>query len=337
MCRHLTVCFAFLFLLVCISCKKSEFTDNSVEPSSKSVSKPTGVFSASGAMNSTVLNHSEVRGVLVRALWKDIERNEGSFDFTLLDNQISAIKAVGKKYSLSVLAGGIGSPDWLISQKNVPYFNYLFRGTPEKLPLIWDDKVLEHLDKLAVQLAAKYKSDSSLLLVYIPQMTANGVEGHLNGFVEADFVAAGYTENRWIDASVKNAKNFAKAFENKALAFEVHNLFNSEIPASTIINSLWSDVDLNHRVGAAMWWISGNYTYQSNLITVLENFEGDIYCQVIKSSDSAASFPDGDYTKVFEQAKKIKARYIEPWDHEFTLSAWDSVFSDFNAYADALK
>lgn len=302
-----------------------------------SIAKPTGVFSSAGSTNKTVLDNTEARGVLIRAFWKDIEASEGNFDFTVVDNQINAVKAKGKKYSLAILGGGIGSPDWLVTQKSAAHFDYQFRGSPYKLPLIWDQTVLTYLGKLADKLAEKYNDDESLLLVYITQMTANGIEGHLNGINQTTFATAGYTEQKWIDASLQNARNFGSAFSKKALAFEVHDLFNSSTPASTIITTLWNDVDLNQRVGAAMWWISGNTTYQPNLIAVLKNFPGDIYCQVIDQSDNTASFPGGDYSKVFEQAKEIKARYIEPWDYEFTISNWSAVFHDFNSYADTLE
>lgn len=337
--RAITAVISFLLLSsIFHSCKKN--TAVTTPPPvviTETVQKPKGVFASAGSTSPAVVNHSETRGVLIRAFWKDIESTEGNFNFTAVDNQVNAVKAAGKKYSLSILAGGIGSPDWLITQKNAPYFNYLFRGAPYKLPLIWDNTVLAYMAKLADKLAEKYNNDSSLMLVYIPQMTANGVEGHLNGFNQTAFAAAGYTETKWIDASLQNAKKFAAVFSKKALAFEVHELFNSVNPPSAIITNLWNDTALHQRVGAAMWWISGNTTYQPNLITVLENFPGDIYCQVIDRSDSAASFPNGDYTKVFEQAKKIKARYIEPWDYEFTISSWNVLFHTFNQYSDTLR
>ncbi|MEN9569219.1 MAG: hypothetical protein RL172_450 [Bacteroidota bacterium] len=321
-----------------VSCAKKEVATPVVVPSAvASIPKPGGVFASAGSTTTAVLQHTETRGVLIRAFWKDIETTEGQFNFTTLDNQVAAIKAKGKKYSLSILAGGIGSPDWLIAQKKAPYYTYNFRGQPYQLPLIWDNTVLNYLGKLADELAAHFAADTSLMLVYIPQMTANGVEGHLNGFNQAAFEAAGYTQTKWIDASLQNARRFATAFSKKALAFEVHELFNNATPAATILNELWNDGNLNHRVGAAMWWISGNTTYQPQLLTVLKNFSGDIYCQVIDRSDNTASFPGGDYAKVFEQARQLRARYIEPWDYEFGISRWDAVFRDFNAFADTLK
>lgn len=324
-----------LLLFSQLSCKKDKAASS--QTPSNLIAKPSGVYSSSGSSSNTVLNHTASRGVLIRAFWKDIEATSGNFNFATLDNQINAVKAKGKKYSLGILAGGIGSPDWLITEKNAPYFNYNFRGLPYKLPLIWDNTVLTYLGKLADKLAERYNSDTSLLLVYIPQMTANGIEGHLNGFNLADFTTAGYTESKWINASLQNARAFATAISKKALAFEVHNLFNSPTPASTIITTLWNDASLEKRVGAAMWWISGNNTYQPDLITVLQNFPGDIYCQVIDRSDNTASFPNGDYIKVFQQAKQIRARYIEPWDYEFGLSSWNDLFRDFNQYADTLR
>ena len=327
--------FSSLLFLSLSSCKKN--TVQTLPTTQDAVAKPSGVFSSSGSGTNAVLNHAAVRGVLVRAAWKNIEPTEGNFNFTSLDIQINNLKAKGKKFSLAVNAGGVGSPDWLVTQKNVPYFNYLFRGLPYKLPLIWNDTVLTYLGKFADKLAEKYNNDTSLLLVYIPQMTANGNEGHLNGFNQTAFAAAGYTESKWIDASLKNAKRFALAFNKKALAFEVHDLFNSSAPASSIINSLWADNTLNRRVGAAMWWISGKEDYQPNLITVLKNFPGDIYCQVIGRSDETTRFPPEGYQKVFEQAKQIRARYIEPWEYEFGITTWNAVFTDFNQYADNLR
>lgn len=333
--KNLLYPFSFL-LLSLFSCSKSS-DQGTTTPATETISKPTGVYSSAGSTSTVVLDHAESRGVLVRVFWKDIEPADGNFNFTAIDNQLSAVRSRGKKYSLGVLAGGIGSPDWLITQRHVPYFDYLFRGAPYKLPLIWDNTVQTCLARLADKLAEKYNDDASLQLVYIPQMTANGIEGHLNGFNQSAFTAAGYTETKWIDASLLNAKKFATAFSKKALAFEVHELFNSTTPASSIISNLWNDNTLQHRVGAAMWWISGNTTYQPALITVLQNFPGDIYCQVVDRSDNTASFPSGDYAKVFEQAKLIRARYIEPWDYEFSVPGWSALFHDFNSYADALK
>ena len=63
--------------------------------------------------------------------------------------------------------------------------------------------------------------------------------------------------------------------------------------------------------------------------------------QIIASSDQTTRFQDEDFATVFAQAKEIGMRYIEPWEDEFKAApagyapAWDSLFADFNAWADA--
>jgi hypothetical protein len=254
------------------------------------VEKPTGVFSASGATNTAIYDNSALRGVLIRADWSMIEATDDVFNFTFITNQVAAAKAAGKSWSLAVAAGGPGSPAWLTDTggKAVPYFTYDFHGTSTKLPLFWNSTALAELAELAAALGAEFNSDADLKLVYVSQMTANGIEGHLNGIDQTAFTSAGYTATNWINASEATAVAFADAFPDKALAFEVHELFGDETVPETIINDLWNDAALEQRVGAGMWWISGGTTYQPDLVTVLTDFEGDVYGQVIgKSYDGA--------------------------------------------------
>jgi hypothetical protein len=82
-----------------VSCAKKEVAAPVIVPSAAaSIPKPGGVFASAGSTATAVLQHSETRGVLTRAFWKDIETTEGQFNFTTLDNQVAAIKAKGKKY-----------------------------------------------------------------------------------------------------------------------------------------------------------------------------------------------------------------------------------------------
>ncbi|MBI2208021.1 fibronectin type III domain-containing protein [Candidatus Woesearchaeota archaeon] len=320
-----------------------DFTFTTPPPTSQII-KPTGIFSSSGAGSTGVLSHSEVRGVLVRALWSDIEPTPGVFDFSKIDQQVTAVKNAGKSYSLAVGAGGPGSPAWLMDTLKAPYITYLFRGTTSyRLPLFWDATVQDRLNQLAQALGNKYGSDASLKLVYVSQMTANGIEGHLSYVDMTTLKNAGYTDDKWVEAGKQTAKNFANAFPTKAIAFEVHEINGGSTVPSRIINDLWNDASLGHRVGAAMWWISGKTNYQSSIIDVLKAYPGDIYGQVIGRSDETTRFQNNDYGTVFTQAKEIGLRYIEPWEYEFKPAPngaggeWDAIFKDFNQYADTMQ
>ena len=84
-----------------------------------------------------------------------------------------------------------------------------------------------------------------------------------------------------------------------------------------------------------MWWLSGNSDYQPDLIETIRNFRGDKYGQVIGKSNEPHRFPpDGDYSRAVSAAKELGLRYIEPWPWEFQHHTHDSVFADFNSWAD---
>lgn len=317
------------------------------------VEKPRGVFASAGAGSNpndakSIYGDAHLRGVLIRASWETLEPTPGNYTFSSLTTQINNVKSKGLGWSLAVLGGGIGSPAWLTNATSAgglgaPYVNYSFRGEPGyKLPLYWNSIVQTRLQLLAQALAAQFNSDASLKLVYVTQMTSNGIEGHLQGVNMSDLVAAGYTDTNWIAAAKQAARSFATVFTNKAIAFEVHEVNGGATVPGAIINDLWNDASLGQRVGAGVWWLSGRTTYQSNLLAVLDSYPGDIYAQVIANSGTPSEFPNGDYAALFIQAKQLFIRYIEPWDYEFTDQAsnsanrkYDPQFADFNAWADA--
>ena len=305
------------------------------------VYKPSGIFSSSPGGD--IFSHPRMRGVLIRAAWKDLEPEPGSFNFDRLDAQLAGIKPYKKNWSLAVMAGGIGSPLWLTEKEKIPSVAFKFRGEKDaSIPAFWHEKTQSLLALLADELGRKYSTESGLVLVYIPQMTANGVEGHLNGVDMNAMKEIGYTDEKWINAAIRVSHSFAAAFPEKALAYEVHEIDRSARVPEIIINRLWEDPILKKRVGAAVWWLSGNETYQADLLKVLRDFPGDIYCQMIGRSDQSHRFPSG-YQGAFTQAKSMKARYIEVWEWDFQSGnrgangAWDNELKDFNEFTDALK
>lgn len=321
-----------LLFVLSISCSDKTDTTAYDYPNERSIIKPKGVFSSSFG-NVAALNNTAVNGSLIRVSWKDIEPQQGVFNFSKIDEMLLSIKSKKLKWSLGIIAGG-DSPDWLINQVKCDYFNITgFDNTTKSIPKIWDDKANEYLNLLAKALANVYNDDEDLVLVYVPQMTVNGIEGHFNGVTDLELTNAGFDAGTWVKAVVKTAKNYANAFSNKALAFEVHDIKNNtEIPSS-IMNTLWNDSTLNKRVGAAIWWISGKTTYQPELIEVLNDFPGDIYAQAIGRSDQVSRFKDDDYNTMFSQAKSMGVRYIELWEYEFVNNTYPDAFNDFNTYS----
>lgn len=291
------------------------------------VYRPAGVFAASGATNPAVSGHPQARGVLVRADWSQLEPEPGQFDLQRLRDPAAAVRAAGKRWLLAV--SGSTHPAWLTEDLGAGSFEILFHGQPKRIPLGWDPLVQERLAILAQGLAAEFAADTALALVYVPQMTANGIEGHFNGVPEATLRAAGWTEDRWVESSLANCAAFAAAFPDKALAFEVHDLLGSAEPAARILDGLAG----GGRVGAAIWWLSGRVDYQSDLLDVLAARQGDLYTQAIGRSSETWRFLDGDYGSALAQARQLGARTVEAWEDEFVDSTQDEAFAAFNALA----
>ncbi|RPD93043.1 hypothetical protein EGM88_13920 [Aureibaculum marinum] len=325
----------FFFFLILVSIQSCSTSNNHIELENNTpIYKPTGLYTSSFG-NETALAHPQAKGSLIRVTWKDLEPAKGLYDFTALEEKISIVKSYNKKWSLAIIAGN-DSPEWLLTDIKADFFEIVdINNTLKKIPKIWDPKVNERLDLLARQLAETYNNDIDLTLVYVPQMTVNGIEGHFNGVTSSELINAGLTANRWVSSVKETAKIFANYFSNKAIAVEVHDIMGDTSIPNRIINDLWNDYSLNKRVGAAIWWISGKNSYQPNLIDALTDFEGDIYAQAIGRSDQIERFENNDYRTLFSQSETIGVRYLELWEYEFVNNTFPTTFESFNKYTDS--
>lgn len=327
------------------------------------IDKPWGCYSS--MLTERAVDHPELRGGLVRTSWAKLEPEPGLFDFSAIDQQLQMLPE-GKNWSLAVYAGWTSveagpvdelqrtvnrpqrsrrpmaahTPQWMVSKMDIETFDCQFRGQPVKMPKYWDPVVQERLGMLMQTLAEKYKTDDRLKLVYVPQMTGNGIEGHFNGVPHhALLAAAGLDAGEeekfgaiWTEAALSAIRSATRAFDNKAVAFEVHELLGScDIPEK-IMAEIIGDPALKNQVGIGMWWISGKSSYQPDLIKALEKFPGDLYGQVIGRSDQAHRFPEGNYSAVFTQAEQLGMRYIEAWNYEFERHTHDQLLEAFNRY-----
>ena len=298
------------------------------------IDKPYGIYAASGVGTPGVINDANLEGVLIRKLWRDVETSAGVFDYTALDADQDTAKTAGKDWSLGIKGGGDGAPSWLWVSLGVP----TFEAAGQTIPKFWDATLQSRLTSFADALGARYSSDPSLKLVYVTQMTLNGLEGHFNTVPAQTLTDAGWTIALWAQAVEDAARAFASAFPKQAIAVEYHTINGDDTHAQTAMDNMYNDLSLNKQVGAAMWWISGKTDYQSNLLNILTDFKGDIYCQAIAASTTPSQFLNSDYTTMFDQAKTIGVRYLELWADEFVGpgQGWESQITDFTSYSSTL-
>ncbi|MGH1469011.1 MAG: hypothetical protein ACRBBP_09055 [Bdellovibrionales bacterium] len=374
----------FISLFLLFACKSNTSNKQGDSPSSSlpiepacnkslnksSVDKPTGIFTS--VITSGAVTNPTINGGLIRVTWAELETSPGVFDFSSINEQI-ALLPEGKKWSLGVHGGwssvdlddpdlydGTTYPDgsprptiglnmvppWLVSTYNVETFTMAFRSVTVEMPKYWDINLQSRLNIMLQALATEYKSNSDLQLVYVPQMTSNGLEGHFNGVDQSTLIsAAGVNpletdapeqfEDVWVQAALDATEITAQAFDNKAIAFEVHEVIDRVSIPQRIMDAFLSNMVFENRVGIGMWWISGGTTYQPDLVKAIKNYEGDLYGQIIGNSSQPSRFLDDDYTSVFTQAKELCMRYIEPWNYEFENNTFDEAMNDFNTFSNS--
>ncbi len=335
------------------SCNKSE--------NNSSIVKPSGVYTS--VITPGAVENTHMQGGLVRVRWAELEPNPGHYDFSAIEERL-ALLPEGKLWTLAIHGGWSSldrndpdlydangralldfemSPAWLESTYGIDTFSMEFRGVSVHMPKYWDSVVQQRLSTMLNAVATHYKNDARLMLVYVPQMTSNGLEGHFNGVpYETLISAAGINpsqddaeqafEDIWVNAALEASQSTADAFDNKAIAFEVHEVIGrTSIPVRIMYGLL--EPAFESRAGVGMWWISGGDTYQPDLVAALAEYPGDLYGQVISDSSQSDRFANNDYGEVFTQAKALCMRYIEPWNYEFEYNTHDDLMDDFNTYA----
>lgn len=299
----------------------------------EAASPPCGVYASAGSRDPRVAAHPTINGCLVRVFWSDLEPQPGTIIRRPIDDQLAALRAAGKGWSLGVVAGP-HAPAWLRDGPERPaMMDISFRGQAARIPCWWDPLVQRRLTSLLRDLGRIYADDPLLRLVYVPQMTANGIEGHFNGNEPRSLAAQGLTPERWTAAALETARSCAQAFPRSAVAIELHDLLgSSEIP-SAIMAGITADPALRPQVGVAVWWLSGRTTYQGGLLQAISAFPGAKYGQLIARSDRADSFPAGGFPEAFAQARSLGMRYVEVWETDALSGAWDGVLADYNRWA----
>ena len=320
--------------------------------------KPIGCYSS--MLTDRAVQNPHLQGGLVRTTWAKLEPKPDHFDFSEIERQLQILPE-DKSWSLAVYAGWVSidsksksnrssfrrppsehTPTWIVSELGIETFTCRFRGMDTEMPKYWDPVVQERLTILMQALADEYKDDPRLKLVYVPQMTGNGIEGHFNGVPHSTLLGAADLDSDehsefgkiWTAAALSAIRSTARAFDNKAIAFEMHELLGSTAIPKQIMKSIQNDPELYDQVGIGMWWISGKTTYQPDLIDAIGDFPGDVYGQIIGRSDQNHRFPGGDYAAVFEQARQLGMRYIEPWNYEFENHTHDDLLESFNHFCE---
>jgi hypothetical protein len=202
----------------------------------------------------------------------------------------------------------------------------------EFIPQFWDATLRSRLQSFINAVGARYAGDPYLKLVYVTQMTQNGIEGHFNGVADADLEAAGYTVDNFVSAVEQAAVNFGAAFPGKSIAIELHYQLSSSCEGLRIMYDIANNAGgfagisgaAAQQYGVAAWWYgggadpntSGLHQYQGDLI--FGTAFGDTADQIGTTGSDAYGFKcsgrntmDGGFTGFVQHGGRVYAQVIQ--------------------------
>ncbi|MBW8185088.1 tectonin domain-containing protein [Shewanella nanhaiensis] len=107
--------------------------------------------------------------------WKDIEPKKGEFNWSVIDNAITAAqnhnsgKGVSNKDGYKVMIRirtGVYAPDWVKGDSNVGKITWYFKDTSanqtHQLPLFWNSPYQDHYEDLMQEAASRYDDNDSV-------------------------------------------------------------------------------------------------------------------------------------------------------------------------------
>jgi hypothetical protein len=157
---------------------------------------------------SAALSSPYMKGIQMRYRWRELEPEKGKYNFTTIDNNLTEVKAKGKRLLIYLLDqdywGNNSVPDYMI---NDPAYSggQVFKGNRCN-PKFWEQPVMDRYIALVKALGAKYDSDPNF----------EGISTN-----ERDIGAKddSYSDRKYIDQIKRAQAAMVEAFPN-SLVFE---------------------------------------------------------------------------------------------------------------------
>jgi hypothetical protein len=297
---------------------------------------PTGVWCSCPPTTSTgsisvmpaVATKPYVDGILVRVAWKDLETADNTYNWALIDSQITAAQTYGKKIALAV-GGGPNSPTWLFNQGAQSLsFTIPFSGT---IPIPWDTIFLTKWTEFITALGNRYADDTTIQLVYLTHSTSNGFEMQLPFNPTPSYTSISYTDQKVIDSWKQIIDTYNTAFPNHYLTNDFHPVNSSNTIADSVY--AYANLTIGNRYGAnAWWWTQNNTTVYPSQYAILQDssttnqFTGIQMAQ--SGTDSPDSFGAGGLPTALNLAISNHICYWEIWNSDIIDGSFDTLFTD---------
>ncbi len=317
-----------LFLLLFASTGWLFAQPNYAPPSGVWCSCPPTTGNGVGSVLPDVAAKNYVQGILVRAVWKDVEPADNTYNWSLIDDQISAAQSYGKKISISI-GGGPNSPDWLYAAGSESMsFSFPFAGT---IPVPWDSIFLNKWTEFIAEFGNRYQNDTTIQLVYITNSSGNGFEMQIPFQPTPTYAELEYTDQKMIDSWKQVMRSFDMAFPNHYLTNDYHPVNSSDVVADSIY--AFAQAQIGNRYGAsAWWWTQHNTTVYPAQYSIFQHsaihnsFTG---LQMAASGvENPSTFGTGGMPAALNLAISDQVCYWEVWNKDILDGSFDTILAE---------
>lgn len=160
-----------------------------------------------------------ITGVSLRIAWKDLEPDDGNFNWNITDEVFREAQANGKSVKL-IIVPGFDTPPWALQgAQNEKFHRKYGRGAGglEPLPLPWDETYLNRWFSFLREVSNRYGKNPVFKAIEAAGPTSVSGEMSLPNSRKdvKKWIALGYTPQRYINAWAKTFQAYSQIFPNQ--------------------------------------------------------------------------------------------------------------------------
>jgi hypothetical protein len=198
-----------------------------------------------------VLNNPAVSGICIAAEWRELEPEEGKYDFSLIDAVLKKTRLRNKTVSLRVLPG-ISTPEWVyrkgakqfeftdINPNHDNYSSGRRDSTYQKklsIPVPWDTVFLSCWEKFVAAYGSHCRKAENIAMIHITGPTRHSAEMHLPKEPEdkKNWIDMGYSAQKLSGAWKRALDAFASAFPQTPVVLNLSPvIFDDEVMETVV-------------------------------------------------------------------------------------------------------
>jgi len=304
-------------------------------------------------LETPVFARKDISGMTAYFAWRDLEPEEGIYDFSAIDHLVSKAGARGKKLNIGIYPGSF-SPPW-IYEKNISGFSWYWKykedrwkssgvaGEWKKSPYPWDEVYLKHWKMLISHLAAVYRDNDAVGYI---SLTGPTIETLTTATVlENDedwkrFSENGYSIERLYKAWCDVIEHYHRAFQGKkslvlALGPERPRSANTELAsrvAKYVIDHHYKEIAFMSVFLNDTWFLRGGGALGIRKVLKNAKAAGYVFGYQMAGPARTASKWQRDFQVIKSLRKSLEigigdgASWIEVWHADLFTKNSDGVF-----------